>query len=156
MKTKILSITFLFVVASFALKAQDYRTAIGLRVGTNNGLTIKHFTKPKVAFEGIVSTRYKALGVTGLVEGHTRFFDVNRLNFVYGAGGHVYIWGENKRYNSPFDRTSVIGVDGILGLEYTFKEIPINMSLDWKPTFNLNANDGFWGDETGFSIRYTF
>lgn len=136
--------------------SQDYRTAIGLRAGGPNGLTIKHFTKPKVAVEGIISSRWRGLGVTGLIEGHTRAFGINRLNFYYGAGGHIYFWGESKRDFSPYKRSSVVGIDGILGLEYNFREIPINIGIDWKPTFNLNVDDGFWGDDGAISIRYTF
>ena len=82
------------LLSSSSVFSQDYRTAIGLRAGTTNGLTIKHFTKPKVAVEGIISSRWRGLGFTGLIEGHTRAFDVNRLNFYYGAGAHVYFWGE--------------------------------------------------------------
>ena len=136
--------------------SQDYRTAIGLRAGGHHGITIKHFTKPKVAVEGIISSRWRGLGLTGLIEGHTRFFGINRFNFYYGAGAHIYFWGENKRGYSPYGRSSVIGIDGILGLEYNFREIPINLSIDWKPTYNLNVDDRFWGDDGAISIRYTF
>ncbi len=137
--------------------AQDYRTGIGLRAGSTNGLTIKHYTKPKVALEGIISSRWRGLGLTGLIEGHTRAFDVNRLNFYYGAGAHVYFWGERKRGYSPFpERESVVGLDGILGLEYNFREVPLNVSIDWKPTFNFNVPDNFWGDDAALSVRYIF
>lgn len=148
--------TAIFFLTTQSGWSQDYRTGIGLRAGGPNGLTIKHFTKPKVAVEGIISSRWRGLGFTGLIEGHTRAFDINRLNFIYGAGAHVYFWGENKRGYSPYGRSSVVGIDGILGLEYNFREIPINISIDWKPTFNLNVDDGFWGDDGALSIRYIF
>ena len=157
---KKLTIALLTIATLFSSQfafSQDYRTAIGLRAGTTNGLTIKHFTKPKVALEAIISSRWRGLGFTGLIEGHTRAFDVNRLNFFYGAGAHVYFWGEGKRGYSPYpDRSSVVGLDGILGLEYNFREIPINVSLDWKPTYNFTVVDNFWGDDAAVSIRYTF
>jgi hypothetical protein len=56
------------------------------------------------------------------------------------------------------DNTShvVIGIDGIIGLEYLFKDVPFNASLDWKPGFNLIGYTGFWGDEVAVSVRYIF
>ncbi|MFN8345110.1 MAG: hypothetical protein U0X91_08905 [Spirosomataceae bacterium] len=146
----------IFFFLTHTAKSQDYRTAVGLRAGGPKGFTIKHFTKPKVAVEGIISSRWHGLGFTGLIEGHTRAFDINRLNFYYGAGAHIYFWGEGKRGYSPYGRESVVGIDGILGLEYNFREIPINLAIDWKPTFNLNVDDGFWGDDGAISIRYAF
>ncbi|MFN3380508.1 MAG: hypothetical protein ACK41O_13705 [Runella zeae] len=156
-KLNILLIALVSLVSISAAYSQDYRTGIGLRAGSTNGLTIKHYTKPRVAVEGIISSRWRGLGFTGLIEGHTRAFDVNRLNFYYGAGAHIYFWGEGRRGSSPFpERNSVVGLDGILGLEYNFREIPINLSIDWKPTFNFNVADNFWGDDAALSIRYIF
>ncbi|MCU0338393.1 MAG: hypothetical protein MUE30_00795 [Spirosomaceae bacterium] len=151
----LLSVVALFLV-SISGVAQDYHTAVGLRAGGPNGVTIKHFTKPKMAVEGIISSRWRGLGFTGLVEGHARFLGVKRLHFIYGAGGHIYFWGDSRRGYSPSGRSSVVGIDGILGLEYNFKEIPINLSLDWKPYANLHTDFGFWGDEGGISVRYMF
>jgi hypothetical protein len=30
-----------------------------------------------------------------------------------------------------------VGVSGVLGLDYTFDNIPLNVSVDWAPTFVL-------------------
>jgi hypothetical protein len=51
---------------------------------------------------------------------------------------------------------TVIGIDGILGIEYNFEEVPINIGVDWKPAFNLTGYSGFWGDGGALSIRYIF
>ncbi|MFN4144945.1 MAG: hypothetical protein ACK4GN_03910 [Runella sp.] len=142
-------------VASFTF-AQDYRTAVGLRAGYPGGVTIKHFTKPNMAIEGIIASRWRGVGLTGLIEGHTRFLGINRLNFIYGAGGHIYFWGEGRRNANPHNRNAIVGIDGILGFEYNFKAIPINLSIDWKPTLNVGVDNGFWGDDGAFSVRYYF
>lgn len=137
--------------------AQDYNTGIGLRGGWGTGLTVKHFLNSKAAVEGILDSRWHGLGITGLYELHTRAFDVDRLNFYYGVGGHLGFW--DGQYYRSYDNSktyTVIGIDGILGLEYNFKEIPFNLSLDWKPTFDLTGNSGFWGDGGAISIRYIF
>jgi hypothetical protein len=50
----------------------------------------------------------------------------------------------------------VVGIDGIIGMEYNIEEIPFNISLDWKPGFNILGHTGFWGDELALSVRYIF
>mgnify|MGYP001615571992 CR=1 FL=1 len=49
----------------------------------------------------------------------------------------------------------ILGVDGIIGLEYVFDGVPINLSLDYKPSFNITP--GFFDPSGGaLSIRYYF
>jgi hypothetical protein len=139
--------------------AQDYNTGIGLRGGYANGITIKHFISSNAALEGIVATRWEGFQLTGLYEIHTKVFDTERLNLYYGFGGHIGFWdGDNtsKYWGDPGESYTVIGIDGILGLEYSFNEIPFNLSVDWKPAFNLAGHSGFWGDGGAFSLRYIF
>jgi hypothetical protein len=50
----------------------------------------------------------------------------------------------------------VIGVDGQIGLEYVFEEIPLNLSIDWKPAFNIIGITNFWAGDAALSVRYTF
>ena len=151
--------TFLLIFASLTISyAQDYSTAIGVRGGWAYGLTVKHFISGNSALEGILSSRWQGFNITGLYEVHGTAFGVARLNWYYGGGGHIGFW--NGKYNKKWfdDETNytVIGIDGILGLEYTLSEIPINFSLDWKPAFNIIGHSGFWGDGGAFSVRWAF
>jgi hypothetical protein len=139
--------------------AQDYNTGIGLRAGPFNGLTIKHFVGEKAAFEILLASRWKGFEVTGLYEIHNRAFDVDRLKWYYGFGAHAGFYNGDYTYNRWGEKGqtySVVGLDGILGLEYSFTEIPFNLSIDWKPTFNFLGYSGFWGDGGAISIRYIF
>ena len=61
-------------------------------------------------------------------------------------------WDDNKNNNSRL----VIGVDGQIGLEYVFEEIPLNLSIDWKPAFNIIGITNFWAGDAALSVRYTF
>ena len=54
------------------------------------------------------------------------------------------------------DNYTVIGIDGIIAIEYNFKEIPINISADWKPALNLVEHTRFWGDNGAISVRFIF
>ncbi|MFO7789928.1 MAG: hypothetical protein R6V32_05095 [Bacteroidales bacterium] len=155
---KKLGFTILLTLFAFSISnAQDYKTGIGLRGGFASGVTIKHFVTQKSALEAIVSTRWQGLQVTGLYEIHNRAFNVDRLNWYFGFGGHVGFWnGDNANWGDSGESYIVIGVDGILGLEYNFERVPFNLSIDWKPAFNLFGHTGFWADGGALSVRYIF
>jgi hypothetical protein len=143
----------------FFSNAQDYNTGIGLRGGFTNGLTIKHFVSSKAAFEGIIASRWKGLELTLLYEVHGRAFNTERMKWYIGFGGHVGFWdgdNTNSYWGTAGQNYTVVGVDGILGLEYSFVEVPINIGIDWKPAFNFIGYSGFWIDGGAFSIRYIF
>lgn len=136
--------------------AQEYNTGIGIRAGISSGLTIKHFKSRKVALEGLLTTRWSGFDLTGLYEVHGKAFDVDHLNWYYGGGAHVGFYnGSNAYWGHDGVSYTVVGVDGILGLEYTFGELPINIGIDWKPTLNLVGYAGLWS-EGGISVRYVF
>ncbi len=136
--------------------AQDYKTAIGLRLGPSSGLSVKHFLNEKAALEGILARRWRGFNLTGLYEINMEIASVTGLNWYYGGGAHVGFWqgypghpwfNDNRSY-------TVLGIDGIIGLEYNFAEVPINLSLDWKPDLNLFGYKGIWGKDVAVSVRY--
>jgi hypothetical protein len=132
--------------------AQDYKTGIGLRGGISQGLTLKHFLNEKTAVEGLLQTHWGGVELTGLYEiFNARAFDVERLNWYYGFGAHIGSYN-----NADLPSGTVLGLDGILGLEYSFVEAPINIGVDWKPVFNLVGDNNFRGDGIALSIRYIF
>ncbi len=156
MKKFLMTTIVMFCIVTLS-NAQDYNTGIGLRGGLSSGLTVKHFIGEKAAIEGILATRWQGFIITGLYEIHNQAYEVDRLNWYYGFGGHIGFWdGSNVSWADDDNSYTVIGVDGILGLEYNFKEIPINISIDWKPAFNIVGYSGFWGDGGAISIRYIF
>ena len=158
MKKIILTFTLALFITALA-SAQDYDTGVGLRLGFSNGLTVKHFFSQRSAVEGLLSTRCHGFALTGLYEVHDNAFDVDRLNWYFGGGGHIGFWNgdyTSSRWGDEGTNYTVVGIDGILGIEYNFLEIPINISLDWKPAFNLTGYSGFWGDGGALSIRYIF
>jgi hypothetical protein len=158
MKRLVFALTIL-IFTGIAVNAQDYNTGIGIRGGLSNGLTVKHFIGENTAIEGILATHRRGFNVTGLYQIHNQAFETPRLNWYYGFGGHIGFWNEHR--NHPlfhYDTGSytVIGIDGILGIEYNIEPIPFNISLDWKPAFNFIGYTGFWGGEVAISVRYIF
>ncbi len=139
----------------FIGNAQYYKTGIGLRVGLFNGITLKHFINFNTALEGIIDTRWDGFEITGLYELHHKAFETERLKWYYGIGAHIGAWnGNNTNWGERGRNYSVAGIDGILGIEYCFREIPFNLGLDWKPAINIVGYTGFWADGGALSIRY--
>lgn len=157
MKIKLFFSIVILTLVSLNAKSQDYVNSIGFRGGLSNGVTLKHFISTTDAVEGILAARWGGFNVTGLVERHMDSFDVDRLYFYYGAGAHIGFWdGDLNPWFNDGSTYTVIGIDGIIGVEYVLREIPFNIALDWKPAFNLIGYTGFWGDELALSFRFIF
>ena len=144
----------------------DYKTALGLRVNPwLAGFTVKHFIQGPHAIEGIVHHYFdngddaSNVTFTGLYEYHWNVFGKSEWNMYAGGGAHIGFWknrywDDGRRRN---DNRVVAGLDGIFGVEYTFKKIPLNLSADLKPYFNFNGYNDFLGEQIGgFSVSYTF
>ena len=150
-----------------------YRTGIGLRAGGPSGLTIKHFFKGPVAVEGIVGTNYnrRGLSLTVLIEKHGPAFQSRGLQWYYGLGGHVSSYEGAYYYNWYYDKKGRarrsddeyyggrfwgMGIDGILGLEYLFTDLPFTLGVDAKPFAELTRGNAYFGLEGALSLRYAF
>lgn len=128
---------------------QDYNTSVGVKFYPG-GITLKHFLNTENrAVEGIAYFWDRAFRITGLYEIHGDINDVSGLKWYIGPGAHVGF------YNSKYGGGTSIGVDGVLGLDYKFDDVPINISLDWQPSFEFGKYNGFTGNFGGLSIRYT-
>lgn len=146
----------------------DYKTAIGVRVNPwIIGFTAKHFIQGPHAIEGIVSHYFGSgdrdvtnVTLTGLYEYTWNVFGKSEWNMYAGGGAHVGFWRARYYDNNgrkEYDTEANVGLDGIFGVEYTFKNIPLNLSGDIKPFFNFNGGHDFIGEQLlGVSARYTF
>lgn len=139
----------------------NYANSVGLRIGSENGVTFKHFYLPTWAFEGMVTTGYRALVATALVEKHYEIFKTDGLNLFFGGGVHLGFWGRASYYRAgiedPYIRTyrddPSAGVDGIFGVEYKFPEIPFTIGADVKPFIDIFHTEASWV-EGALSVRY--
>ncbi|MEP1035248.1 hypothetical protein [Ekhidna sp.] len=138
----------------------SYKTAIGVRGLGTSGLAVKHFTKSNTALEGIVGFYPNAFSATLLVERYAPAFSEPGLNWYYGIGGHVATQSDVVKNDGLYRRETSevgLGIDGIFGIEYKIQEVPIAVSLDFKPFFEV-ATDGnaFIALDPGLSIKVTF
>lgn len=152
---KLLIITLVFV--SFSLqqaaaqsKGSSYKTALGVKFYPG-AITLKHFVKSDAALEGIGYFWERGARITGLYEFHGNITGARGLKWYVGPGAHVGFY--NDRY---YGGGTAVGIDGVLGLDYKFTGAPINMSVDWQPSFEFADYAGFSGNWGGFAIRYTF
>ena len=142
--------------------AQSYKSALGLKFGGyENGISGKYFTTNYIALEGLIGFRSHGVVFTGLYEIHQEAFGVKELKFYYGAGAHIgaigkglyrRFNGDNQTYNNGH---ILLGVDGVLGLEYIIPKSPIAVSLDLNPRAEL-ATGPFFDIAPGLGLKYTF
>ena len=156
MKMKALLFSIAFVCSLGTLKAQrnetghDYSNAVGLKFYPT-GITFKHFLSEDKALEGLLYFWDKGTRVTGLYEFHFDIGEVEGLKWYVGPGAHIGFYNNNY-----YGGSTLIGVDGVIGLDYKFSDLPINLSLDWQPAFEFGDGAGFVGAWGGLAVRYVF
>lgn len=157
MRTRLLSVLSFVVLFSLSSYAQDYNSAIGLRFGSPTSLSYKKFVSNHGAFEGVVGYRgysgYSWINIGAYYQHHNDIATIPNLRWYYGAGANIYFWNWD---GLSLGNSTSFGISGVLGLDYKVEEIPINVSVDWIPTFFVNGyGNGFGAGYGGLSIRYT-
>lgn len=136
------------------LSAQAYKSAVGARLGTSFTGSYKMFISETNALEGIVGLDRTSLGIPGfsstsLVLG--AFYQIHKpldldgvgFTWYYGFGGFAYIG----------DFSGIVP-SGIIGLEYTLEDSPVNFFIDASPGLYI-GDGGSDFDITGFiGARY--
>jgi hypothetical protein len=163
-KLTLLLLTIGFIgLAQQETKAQalgsNYQNAIGGRFGVANGITFKHFMNDKNALDFILNFRarknhYSSFRLVGLYEIHAPITNATGLQWYYGIGGGIGSY--TYKDNSHRDSDVYLSVDGVLGLDYKFNGAPINIALDWKPSFDISPSQGLDFEGVGLSIRFAF
>lgn len=144
----------LFTIATLSAYAQNktansltYRSSAGLRIGAGGGLNLKTFISDKKAVEFIGFFNSEGTRIQGFYEFHGDLSTEGNLKWYIGPSLGVGFY-------SGVNSTS-ISIGGVIGLDYKFKELPLNIALDWSPNFVTN-NIGFKGDWITLAVRYTF
>lgn len=160
------TLIFIFLFSLTTLNAQDYKSAVGLRLGVPLSLSYKTFINENGAIEGTVGTRGYNYGfglqsrwvtftIAYLHHQDLEIDGIDNLRYYYGAGLGAYIWTYNNGFESRASNT-VLGLQAYGGIEYTFEDIPLSISADWVPTvFFSGLNSGFGAGYGALSARYT-
>jgi len=148
--TLLFSITALCVQTAYSQdNSSSYRTAIGVKIYPGT-ITLKQGVNGGNYVEGQAAFFNKGFRLTALYEFHNDINGARGLRWYYGGGPHLGF------YNSKhYDGSTLLGVDGILGLDYKLSGTPLNFSLDWQPSFEFGDGSGFdgWG---GLAVRIAF
>jgi len=145
----------LFAQTSFA----QYKTALGVRLSSstamvNNSISLKHFLTETTAVEALFSFG-DPLALGALLEVH-KPLSTEGLQWFYGGGGYLgfeKVYDPNRKVN---DTEVNFGAMGVLGLDYKFASVPLNLSLDWKPELNIVNDITFEAAAIGLSVRFVF
>lgn len=148
----LLTCAYLVQAQSRSSNSTSYQTALGIKIWDGGGITLKHFITDRNAIEGIGYFYRRGFRLTGLYEIHGDIDGAAGLKWYVGPGAHIGFYN-NKYYDNSH---VVLGIDGVLGLDYKFNTAPINLSIDWQPAFEFANDFGFNGSWGGLGIRYTF
>ncbi len=157
---KILLLGIITLALTQLTKAQNltstYQTAVGVKFYPT-AISVKHFIADTKAVEGLGYFYRDGLRVTGLYELHYDINSVEGLKWYVGPGAHIGFWNDAWKKENPNRNSSiVIGIDGVLGLDYKIKDVPLNISFDWQPSLNIVGYTYFEAGWGGLAIRYTF
>ena len=146
-----------FICSGFAITSlqaqefnQDYKLGLGIRFSNasptlSNSVSVKYFLNEKSAVDALISFGGSRFGIGGLYEIHTPLNATPGLKWYYGAGGYVGFQ----------DHDTYLGPTGVIGLDYKFQNIPLNLSLDWKPELDIIPRINFVPDAFGLTARFT-
>ena len=139
--------------------------AIGLRFGNNHGLGVEISYQKKLSTKNRLELDFgwtndnntDAIKISGIYQWYWNI--EKELDWYAGLGGGLGSWDTNDNYNNGYGSDNgIFGViNGDVGIEYNFKEIPIQIALDARPEFvfnNYERND--FGINMGLAIRYKF
>lgn len=142
-----------------------YRTAAGLRLGGTSGVTVKHFYRETMAWEGIFGMFGNGFSLTGLLEKHLPFEGAQGLRFYYGGGLHLAFYDGSpsrgtfgREVDSRSGTDMGIGINGVIGLEYRLPDnIPIAISIDLKPFIEVGTGGRVAAaPDPSFGIKFIF
>lgn len=132
------------------------RLGVGLGGGTTtSGLTAKYYLGKRSAVQVFLGQRFaygNSIGADYILEFPT---------LAQGAPGRLF-WGVGAGvglllYNRTGDTANVLGLSGVLQLGWHFRQFPLELIADWRPTlFVGDYAGGLWFGGGGGAVRWYF
>ena len=154
---------------SKSFNSSSYKTAIGVKLfpdlggyGGVGAITFKHFVQENRAIEALGYISNRGGRLTGLYEFHFDIPGATGFKWYVGPGAHVSFYNDKDQrdrfLNNNSNSYATVGIDGVIGLDYKFSNIPLNLSVDWQPSFEFGNEryNGFGSNFVGAAARYTF
>lgn len=147
-----LAATALLINSTTTVKAQSYKTGLGLAIDFGNGATlvgphIKHFFNANGAINGEVLFANRSTFLQAMYQYHGQVRGASGLKWYVGGGPSIQLYdGGSSFYLVP-----------MTGLDLKFKGAPLAASFDWRPRWYIGDNNSdFNAGRFGFGFRYTF
>ena len=124
-----------------------YKTAIGLRISPF-GVSFKTNNKGgKTSFE-LIGYFKDGFTASGMYYWNFKLNEPGNIKLYAGGGGLAGF------KNDAGGGGALLGLGGIFGADYKFLHLPLNLSLDWQPSFQIGNDSDFksWG---GIAARFT-
>ena len=142
----------LVFLAAVNVGAQDYTWAVGVRLGDDmSGFSVKRSIDARNKIEGILAVPYwHGVNFTGLYQ---RYIPIEAFQIYCGVGGHIGNWKHTS--NDISKHYFFLGLDCMVGIEFSLlKSVPLSLSIDYKPSYNLTGHTGFSFTGGGIGLRY--
>ncbi len=142
---------FLLCLAAGHTSAQSYNTALGMRLGTDWGVTLQQRIANRTTLEVLLQSSLQREEVLLTVMGEQHLPVISRrFNIYYGGGLHKGWINETDRNDEPY--ANPFGVTFIGGIEMSLARL--NISYDFKPAINITGGQHTFYTQTGISLRY--
>jgi len=160
-----LAVVFAFITVTQA--QSDYKNAIGLRFGSGYydvvSASYKTFISDPGALEfnagfrsyGIIGYSWFNLSLAGSYQYHFPIGAVDGLKWFVGGGAIVNF--SSSSYDAY--RGVSLGIFPTGGVDYKFSNIPLNLTVDLRPTINIIEAYDYYNNffvSGGVAARYTF
>ncbi|MCB0522541.1 MAG: hypothetical protein H6577_16065 [Lewinellaceae bacterium] len=177
-KTTIISVAFLCLCCT--LQAQDFKSAVGAKLGAPLAISLKHFFSENMAVDLYAGTQgrhynayywdyydrydyrygYRWWTVGANLQYH-RPIEINydllgNFSYYFGGGAAAYFWNWDYGYyhSDRYSKMSV-GIQACGGINYTFDDYPVNVTIEWAPTVFINGfGSGLRAGYGSVGVRY--
>jgi opacity protein-like surface antigen len=163
MKKNLLFVYLLFSFITTSNAQNLSKNALGLRLGNNDGFgaefsyqrALSSSNRAEIDLGWQNSNNVSAIKLTGLYQWVWQID--NGLNWYAGAGAGIISWSNSNHI--PKDSGILFNAAGDIGLEYSFNDTPIQISLDLRPELYF-ATGGYrnsnFGNQLALGVRYKF
>lgn len=152
-------IIILLLFSASTLMAQKFERSAGVRLGYSNGIFLDIENNDLSNYRFMLGWRDRGKQFTAMKYYHQYKIDKlpDYLSFYYGYGVHLGTakWDQYKHdsehgYYWEEISAPIVGLDGLVGVSYDLTKIPVSVTCEIKPFFDI------WGKSIFKTIPFDF